>query len=185
MGKDDAQPAAETTSPEPSQPAAVYANFVAKYEKKLGQLEIPAKISAIHYGKVARKKGSATIEFVGYRIDFNRFEDILKKEAKEIIDADQSELLVCLGDPKCGERIRAIRERHDKSIEGIMNHEHSFKKIIFHGRWTDCKYKISDLVAHTYTEMDPDAEKYKSIIEVLKAAEEVNEYEKSLNNKVE
>jgi len=167
------------------QSAVIYANFVAKYEKKLGQLEIPAKVSAIHYGKVARKKDSDTIEFAGYRIDFNRLEGILKKEAKEIIDADQSELLACLGDPKCGENIKAICERHNKSMDDIMNHDRSFKKIIFHGRWTECKYKISDITAHTYTEMDPDGEKYKSIIEALKAAEEVQDYEKSLNGKVE
>ena len=185
MAKDDAQPAAETTSPEPSQPAATYAVFAAKYEKTVGELKHPAKIRANHYGKVAKKPDSDTIEFAGYRIDLKLLGDAIKKELKETSREDQIEMLACIGDPKCSEKIRAIEKRHEENFTKITSHEHGFLKSMWLGRWTECEYKISDIETSDYTELDPDEKAHKKIIEDIQAAEGVNEYKKSLNNKVE
>jgi len=160
---------------------AIYACFLAKYDAVLGDLALPGKIRALHYGKVARKPDTNTIEFKGYRLDFKKFEQLTDNEIKDKTRVTQKELLLCIGEDGTivrESKIMEIQKKHDEAMTDIMDHKFAYSKCKWNGRWEECEYLPSGIEAATYEELKMDDKEQKRIIEDLGTGERAYASEK-------
>ncbi|MFH0830420.1 MAG: hypothetical protein V1887_04660 [Candidatus Aenigmatarchaeota archaeon] len=166
----------------------IYAAFLAKYDTVLGTLALPGRIMALHYGKVSKKPITNEIEFKGYRLDFQKFEQITEKEIRENNIVAERKLLLCISEPmgevaKGGDlvredKIREIQKNRAEAITNIKSHKFAYSKCKWNGRWEECEYKVSDIEASTYEELKKNDKEQKRIVENLGAGERAYASEK-------